>query len=93
MNIRPFIEPGEGRAAGEDATLPPANTRRWVARRKAQVVDAVRAGFLTLDEACNRYALTIEEFLSWQRDLSRHGLGGLRATRIQDYRTPGREAG
>jgi Protein of unknown function (DUF1153) len=68
------------------ADLPPRNTKRWVTRRKAELVAAVRGGLLTLDEACERYALTIGEFLSWQTTLDRHGLPGLRATRVQDYR-------
>jgi hypothetical protein len=46
----------------------------------------VRAGILSLDEACDRYKLSVEEFLSWQRSIDRHGLRGLRTTRIQDYR-------
>jgi hypothetical protein len=66
--------------------LPPPNTKRWVIRRKAQVVVAVRSGVITLDEACQRYNLSIDEFLSWQRLIDRHGIGGLRATRIQQYR-------
>ena len=66
--------------------LPPRNTKRWVTRRKAELVAAVRGGLLSLDEACERYALTIDEFLSWQTTLDRHGLPGLRATRVQDYR-------
>jgi hypothetical protein len=28
----------------------------------------------------------VEEFLSWQRLIDRHGMRGLRATRLQDYR-------
>jgi len=68
------------------ADLPPPNTRRWVIRRKAEVVAAVRGGLLSIEDACNRYRLTVEEFLSWQRSIDRHGLPGLRATRIQDYR-------
>lgn len=67
-------------------SLPPANTKRWVIRRKAEVVAAVRGGLLTLDEACERYALTVEEFLSWQRAIEQHGLPGLRTTRLQEYR-------
>jgi hypothetical protein len=69
------------------ADLPPPNTRRWVIRRKAEVVAAVRGGLLSIEDACNRYRLTVEEFLSWQRSIDRHGLPGLRATRIQQYRT------
>lgn len=68
------------------ADLPPKTTRRWVIRRKAEVVAAVRGGLLSLDEACKRYTLTVEEFLAWQRAIDRHGLAGLRATRVQQYR-------
>ncbi len=66
--------------------LPPPNIGRWITRRKAEVVTAVRTGLLGLDEACVRYGITIEEFLSWQRLLDEHGLQGLRATRLQEYR-------
>jgi Protein of unknown function (DUF1153) len=68
------------------ADLPPPDTKRWVIRRKAEVVAAVRGGLLTLDEACERYNLTAEEFLGWQRAISRYGIAGLRATRPQHYR-------
>ena len=47
---------------------------------------AVRGGLLSLEEACERYVLTVEEYLSWQRSIDRHGLAGLRTTRIQQYR-------
>jgi hypothetical protein len=66
--------------------LPPPNTERWVIRRKAEVVAAVRGGLLSLDDACNRYRLTSEEFLAWQQSIDRHGMQGLRTTRIQQYR-------
>ena len=68
------------------ADLPPPNTDRWVIRRKAEVVAAVRGGLLSLEEACSRYTLTVEEFLAWQASIDRHGLAGLRTTRIQQYR-------
>lgn len=68
------------------ADLPAPDTRRWVIRRKAEVVAAVRGGLLSLEEACNRYTLTVEEFLAWQKAIDRHGLAGLRTTRIQQYR-------
>ena len=55
-------------------------------RRKAAVVAGVRAGLLTLDEACDRYRLSVEEFLSWQNTIERHGERGLRVTRLKDYR-------
>ena len=56
--------------------LPPPGTKRWVIRRKAEVVAAVRGGLLSLDEACNRYTLSVEEFLSWQRAIDRYGVRG-----------------
>jgi transposase-like protein len=65
--------------------LPPPNTKRWVARRKAAVVAAVRSGGITLEEACRVYQLSQEELLSWDRAFELHGLAGLRATRIQQY--------
>lgn len=68
------------------ADLPPRDTKRWVIRRKAEVVAAVRGGLLSIEEACDRYKLTVDEFLSWQRSIDKHGLPGLRATRIQEYR-------
>lgn len=68
------------------ADLPPPNTKRWVIRRKAEVVAAVRGGLLTLEEACARYTLTLEEFLSWQKAIDQYGMPGLRATRVQQYR-------
>ena len=66
--------------------LPSADTKRWVIRRKAMVVAAVRGGLISLDEACRRYALSVEEYLSWQHAIDKHGLPGLRTTRLQLYR-------
>jgi len=59
-------------------TLPPAGTRRWVAGRKAQVVEAVMSGMLKLDDALRRYELSIEEFSAWKRRFYRSGVDGLR---------------
>lgn len=67
--------------------LPSSKTRRWVMRRKAQVVSAVRDGLLSFNEACERYHLSEEEFKSWAHLLDNHGVHGLRATRIQEYRS------
>lgn len=68
------------------ADLPKPNTVRWVIRRKAEVVAAVRGGLLTLEGACDRYGLSGEEFLAWQRSIESHGIAGLRTTRTQQYR-------
>ena len=66
--------------------LPPPNTKRWVVRRKAAVITAVRNGGITVEEACRVYQLSEEEFRSWERAFELHGLAGLRTTRIQRYR-------
>ena len=69
-----------------DFDLPPPDTKRWVTRRKAVIVSAVRAGVITLEEVCRRYDLSVEEFLAWQRAIDTHGEPGLRVTRLQIYR-------
>jgi transposase-like protein len=65
--------------------LPPPDTRRWVPRRKAEVVAAVERGVLTADEACERYNLSLEEFETWKQLFRRHGRKGLRVTQMQKY--------
>lgn len=66
--------------------LPPPGVTRWVIRRKAQLVAAVEAGVISLDDALGRYSVSAEEFESWQRSFRRHGIYGLRTTRSQIYR-------
>lgn len=68
-------------------SLPPPETTRWVVRRKAEVVAAVNGGLLSVDEVCDRYSLTVEEFAGWQRAIDRSGMPGLRVTRIQHYKS------
>ena len=68
------------------ADLPEPGIKRWVTRRKAEVVAAVRGGLLSEDDACRRYSLTREELGGWERLYDRHGVKGLRTTRLQNYR-------
>jgi hypothetical protein len=68
------------------ADLPSSNTQRWVAHRKAEVVAAVRGGLLSLEDACSRYSLSLQEFLAWQRSMDLHGLAGLRTTHLREHR-------
>ena len=68
------------------ADLPPTSTRRWVIRRKAEVVAAVRGGLISLEDALAKYRLTAEEFMAWQKAIDKWGMQGLRTTRIQSYR-------
>src|SRR5436309_12333246 len=74
------------RSSSSAMDLPSPDTKRWVARRKAVIVNAVRSGAITLEEVCHRYALSVEEFLAWQRAIETHGVAGLRVTRLQTYR-------
>lgn len=69
---------GANAKSASESPLPPVGTRRWVARRKAQVVEAVQNGKLRLDEALKRYELSIEEFSLWKRRFYRSGIDGLR---------------
>ena len=68
------------------ADLPSADTKRWVIRRKAEVVAAVRGGLITLKEACTKYGISVEEYEGWVKAIDRFGIQGLRTTRIQKYR-------
>jgi hypothetical protein len=84
----PFVDPVANATDPADPffELPPPDTKRWVVRRKAVVVNAVRSGSISLQEACRRYRLSVEEFLAWQRAIDRYGIPGLRVTRLQIYR-------
>ncbi len=68
------------------ADLPPPDTRRWVASRKATVVRAVDAGLIPADEACRRYGLSEEELETWRAALAAHGESALKATAVQRFR-------
>ena len=68
--------------------LPPADTDRWVARRKATVVAAVDNGLIEANEACKMYRLSDEELDNWRAAVRKHGAGALRVTAIQKYRQP-----
>src|SRR4051812_36212489 len=68
------------------ADLPTPGTDRWVIRRKAEVVAAVRGGLLSHEQACSRYSLSAEEYLSWQHAIDRHGFVALRIKHLNEYR-------
>lgn len=70
------------------ADLPPKDTRRWVASRKAAVVRAVAAGLITRAAALETYRLSDDEFDEWQAAVTRHGVEALKATALQKYRQP-----
>lgn len=64
----------------------PKPGQRWIPRRKAIAVAAVWRGLITAEALCARYDISLEEFLGWQKLVARHGLGGLKVTRIPQYR-------
>lgn len=68
------------------ADLPPADTRRWVASRKAAVVKAVAFGLLTRAQAEELYSLSAEELDHWIAATEQFGQDALKTTRIQQYR-------
>ncbi len=68
------------------ADLPPENTRRWVASRKAAVVKGVVFGLIPLKEALEKYGLSEEEFSEWKQAIEQHGEAALKATMLQKYR-------
>lgn len=64
----------------------PSPGQRWTARRKAIVLRAVRGGWVPIEEVCELYSISADEFLAWERDINRYGVHGLRTTRFQIYR-------
>lgn len=74
------------RTSNINVDLPPRETKRWVVRRKAAVVSAVRSGAIGLEEVCRRYELSEEEFRAWEQGIAAYGVAGLRVTRLQIYR-------
>ena len=68
-------------------TLPPDRTRRWIVRRKAEVLAAIVGGLLSIEEACQRFDLSLEELMLWQRAIERSGILGLRVKSIQRFRS------
>ncbi|WP_187430047.1 hypothetical protein ROLI_023300 [Roseobacter fucihabitans] len=70
------------------ADLPPDNTRRWVASRKAAVVRGVAYGLITQSDALKKYQISEDEFHEWVKAVSEHGENALKATALQKYRQP-----
>lgn len=68
------------------ADLPPDETRRWVASRKAAVVRAISHGLISRAEAIDLYHLSEEELDAWHVAVEQHGEAALKATTIQRYR-------
>lgn len=59
---------------------------RWTARRKATVVCLINGGVITQTEGMERWAMSLSEMQEIMDHYKRHGLPGLRTTKVQDYR-------
>ena len=70
------------------ADLPPKDTTRWVASRKAIVVRGVVYGLITLSDAKKHYGLSDEEFNSWVAAVAEYGTDALKVTTLKKYRQP-----
>lgn len=66
------------------ADLPDRDTRRWVASRKAIVVQAVKYGLMDKSRALDKYDLSDEEFDTWCLGFEKFGSKGLKATKRQE---------
>jgi hypothetical protein len=62
------------------AGVPVALRQRWVMRRKAELLCAIQAGKITVEAACERFALSSEELAAWSVAYNRQGMNGLRAS-------------
>jgi hypothetical protein len=85
MDDRPSDDPNGDQTIGEMPQLPSPH-QRWTGLRKATVIEAVRGGWVSIEEICRRYNISADEFVAWERDLDRYGIPGLRTTRYQIYR-------
>ncbi len=70
------------------ADLPPGDTCRWVASRKAAVVNGITAGLITQTDALSMWGLSKEELQEWLSAVQTHGVVALKTTMVQKYRQP-----
>lgn len=64
-----------------DPVIPPADTTRWTAGRKAGLVAAIKCGLISTATACKRYRLSAEELEEWQKSYADDGINGLKVTK------------
>ena len=85
VSLSPGENDGWADVLGQVPELP-SPRQRWTARRKATIIEAVRGGWVPIEEVVQLYTISVDEFLAWERDIDRHGVYGLRTTRYQIYR-------
>ncbi|MGJ8583148.1 MAG: DUF1153 domain-containing protein [Marinosulfonomonas sp.] len=70
------------------ADLPPIDTKRWVASRKAAVVRGITTGLISRSDAQERWNLSEDELNEWLGAVQTHGEVALKTTLAQRYRQP-----
>lgn len=62
-----------------ESSLPPSYSVRWGLNRKAMVVEAIDSGLIRLEEALDRYRMSVEEYHGWRLAVSRRRAERVRA--------------
>ena len=70
------------------ADLPPCDTIRWVASRKAAVLKGIACGLISDSEAMALYGLSESELDAWKTAVLQNGESALKATKLRYYRQP-----
>ena len=70
------------------AYMPQKFTKRWVASRKATVVNAVLIWSISLDEAFNLYVLSHDEHTIWEIAVAHYGERALGVTSLKNINNP-----
>jgi hypothetical protein len=60
---------------------------RWTWRDKVTVIADVRKGGVPLADVLEAWGITPEEYAEWERAFDEHGREGLKATKLQKFRT------
>jgi hypothetical protein len=63
--------------------LPPPSARIWTIQGKATIIEAVHGGWVPIEEVCQLYVISVDEFLSWERDVDEFNAQRLRTTCYQ----------
>lgn len=73
--------------------LPPFDTVRWTAARKAAIVQAIAKGRIDAIDALRNYSMSAEELGLWQCAHHERGAEGLKVTKIVEHRRSDRAEG
>lgn len=63
--------------------LPSPETIRWTPNKKFIVVQAIKGGLITKEEALDRWGMLENELRIWEEGFKSHGVNGLKTTHYQ----------